>query len=137
MKIGRTFLGTALIIVVAVGIGGSLDFIGASTLYSASNIPKPPAGTVLVVLLSGSYYNQSLGFSPKDITLVLGVNSSVLFFNNDAAVHTATARDGSFNTFDILPGQSSTIKFNSTGTYDYYCIYHTYMVGTVTVVAGS
>lgn len=137
MKLNATLAGTLLIILMAVAIGGGLDYLGSSSLYSASNIPKPTAGEVLVVMVSGSYYNQSLGFAPGNITLVLGVNSTVLFFNNDAAVHTATALDGSFNTGDVLEGQSATVRFNSTGTYSYHCIYHLYMVGTITVVAGA
>jgi plastocyanin len=137
MKLNRTLAGTVLILLVAAAIGGGLDYIGSSYLYSASNIPKPPAGTVLVVMVSGSYFNQSLGFSPANITLVLGVNSSVMFYNNDLAVHTATALDGSFDTHDVLPGQSATLSFTQPGTFSYHCIYHLYMVGTITVVAGS
>lgn len=137
MKINPTLAGTALILLLAVAIGGGLDYIGSSHLYSASNVPKPPAGTVLVVMVSGSYFNQSLGFSPANVTLVLGVNSTVMFYNNDLAVHTATALDGSFNTHDVLPGQSVTLSFSQTGTFNYHCIYHLYMIGTITVVAGS
>jgi plastocyanin len=136
LKVNRTLAGVALILLVAAGIGGGLDYIGSSHLYSASNIPKPPAGSVLVVMVSGAYFNQSMGFSPANITLVLGVNSTVMFYNNDVAVHTATALDKSFNTGDILAGQSVTVTFNTTGTFSYYCIYHLWMVGSITVVAG-
>ena len=30
-----------------------------------------------------------------------------------------------------------TIGFNQTGTFDFYCVYHPYMVGTITAVACS
>jgi plastocyanin len=137
LKANKTLIGTGLIVLLAVAIGGGLDYVGSSHLYSASNIPKPPAGTVLIVMVSGSFFNQSLGFTPVNVTLVLGVNNTVMFYNNDAAVHTATALDKSFDTHDVLPGQSVTLSFNQTGTFSYHCIYHLYMVWTITVVAGS
>jgi plastocyanin len=135
LRIGRTFMGTLLIILVAAGIGGGLDLMGSSHLYNASNIPKPPAGTTLVVMVNGAFVNQSLGFAPQAITVVIGVNNTVMFYNDDAAVHTATALDSSFDTHDVLPGQSVTLVLNQTGSFSYHCIYHLYMVGTITVVA--
>ncbi len=137
MKMNYTLAGTAIIILLAAAVGGGLDYLGSSGLYHSSSIPTVPSTEALVVMVSGAYYNESLGFSPLNVTVMLGVNSTVVFFNNDAAVHTATANDGSWNTGDVLPGQAAMIKFNTTGTFAYHCTYHPYMVGTITVVASS
>ena len=72
-------------------------------------------------------------FSPA--TLQIGVNTTVIWVNDDNMVHTVTANDGSFNSGDIAPGGRFSYKFATVGGFDYHCIHHSNMVGTV-VVAG-
>ncbi|MDG7006880.1 MAG: cupredoxin domain-containing protein [Nitrososphaerota archaeon] len=63
-------------------------------------------------------------YSPPTITVVIGVNNTVTWVNNDDVPHTVTASDGSFNSGDMNAGQSWTYAFATPGTYSYYCAYH-------------
>ena len=76
-------------------------------------------------------------YSPPTIRVMLGVNNTITWVNNDNAPHTVTATDGSFNSGNLNAGQSWTHTFNSPGTYSYYCSYHPWMKGTVIVLPGS
>jgi plastocyanin len=93
------------------------------------------ADTVCMPVGVGS--NTALSFSPVKIVVIIGVNNTVTFTNKDSATHTVTATDKSFNSGDIKAGQSWTYTFSTAGTFDYYCIYHSWMKGTVVVMASS
>ena len=41
--------------------------------------------------------------------------------------------DGYFDSGVLMTGDSFSVKFEQNGTYDYYCMLHTWMVGTITV----
>ena len=83
---------------------------------------------------AGTSTNPNQNYAPSSMTLVVGVNSTVVFVNHDSANHTVTANDGSFDSKDITPGGSWTHAF-AAGTYTYHCTYHNWMVGTITVKA--
>jgi plastocyanin len=87
-----------------------------------------------VTIPAGAGSDTSLGFTPKSVTLVAGVNNTVTFVNQDSTKHSVTATDGSFDSGDILPGASWTHTF-AAGTYSYHCVYHTYMTGTIKVLS--
>lgn len=59
--------------------------------------------------------------------------SAVTWENQDLAQHTATARDGSFNTELISAGQSATVTITGSGKLDYYCLLHPWMTGILHV----
>jgi plastocyanin len=96
----------------------------------------PPSGPV-VTIPSGVGSSNSLDYQPATITVVVGVNNTVTWANKDITKHTVTAVDHSFNSGDILPGQSWTHTFTTPGTYAYMCVYHTWMKGTIVVKAGG
>jgi plastocyanin len=73
----------------------------------------------------------SMKFSPKTLTIAAG--DKVSFANKDGVPHTATAKDGSFNTGRLADGQSASITFATPGEYAYYCTVHPMMKGTITV----
>jgi len=79
----------------------------------------------------------SPGYSPQQIVVVIGVNNTVTWVNNDNVPHTVTAKDGSFDSGNLNPGQSFTYTFTKAGTYAYTCTYHSWMNGTVIVLARS
>lgn len=66
-------------------------------------------------------------------TLTIKAGSSVTWINTDAMTHTATSNNSVFDSGDITTGKSFTYKFNTPGTYPYFCIYHPYMVATIIV----
>lgn len=54
--------------------------------------------------------------------------------NHDSTAHTTTADDGkSFDTGNIDPGSSATIRLSKPGTYKYHCNIHPFMHGTLVV----
>jgi len=109
-----------------------------STSSSSETSSAAPTGSVGIAINSGSALNTtSTYFSPSAITVVVGVNNTVVWTNNDSAEHTVTATDNSFNSGYIEPGQTYTHTFMSPGTYTYYCTIHPWMKGTVIVMAGG
>jgi plastocyanin len=101
-----------------------------TTTTTVSQAPK----SVGVSIVPGAGANtSSKGFSPVNIVVVLGVNNTVVWTNNDSAPHTVTANDGSFNSGNMAPGQSYLYTFTSPGEYTYHCTYHPWMVAMVTV----
>jgi plastocyanin len=81
------------------------------------------------------------GYAPDKITLVIGVNNTVTWSNDDAAPHTVTSTStpsgaSSFDSGNMNAGQTFTYTFTVPGTYQYHCVYHSWMTGTVTVVQG-
>ena len=78
---------------------------------------------------------EGFEFSPSSTTVQVG--DSVTWSNADATAHTATAGDGSFDTESIGPGESSTITFDTAGTFAYVCSIHPAMTGTVVVDAAG
>lgn len=83
---------------------------------------------------------NNFSFTPATITVVLGVNNTVTWTQNQSGIpyHTVTANDNSWGSGHLTTGQNFTYTFTSAGTYNYHCSLHTYMKGTVLVLgAGS
>jgi plastocyanin len=74
-------------------------------------------------------------FSPQYIKVVVGVNNTVVWVSHSLSYDTVTGANGTFTSGPIAPGQTFSKTFTAPGTYHYYCVYHPWMVGTVTVVA--
>ena len=73
------------------------------------------------------------GFAFSVSTLNVTAGTKVTWTNNDATTHTVTADDNSFNSGDIAPGKTFSMTFAEGGTYNYHCIYHSMMTGSVVV----
>ena len=89
-------------------------------------------------------------YSPADLTVPVG--ATVTWVNQDSVGHTVTEGDpnspkqASLRMFDssgeaatgkvalIGAGESWNYTFTTSGTYEYYCIVHPYMIGHITVV---
>lgn len=71
-------------------------------------------------------------YGPDPVTVQTG--GKVIWVNRDAAPHTATADDGSFDTGTIDRGKLGSETFKEAGTYPYFCEIHPTMHGTVEVV---
>ncbi len=79
---------------------------------------------------------QDFSFNPSTVKVVIGVNDTIAWTNNDAVAHTVTANGGSFNSGTLEPGSSFTQTFTTPGTFAYHCMFHPFMTGTV-IVLGS
>src|SRR5215467_6213224 len=93
------------------------------------------------------YINEtpvSWQYSPQEIKVVLGINSTVTWVSHSVSYDTVTGdsdRGGpcgsGFSSCPIAPGQSYSFAFTEPGTYDYHCLYHQWMVGTVVVLQSA
>jgi len=76
-------------------------------------------------------------YSPADITINAG--DTVHWMNIDSAVHTVTAgtpADAKMEVFHsdlVMPGANWQNTFDDAGSYDYFCMVHPWMTGSVTV----
>jgi plastocyanin len=94
-----------------------------------------------IAIISGaSNPSNAPGYSPDKVTLVIGVNNTVTWTNDDTAAHTVTTSSaptgGSFNSGNMNQGATYTCTFTTPGTYQYYCKYHSWMTGTILVESG-
>ncbi len=105
-----------------------------TTTTTTTSTQPGPIKNVNVTILRGAASNMSLaGFSPDNINLVLGVNNTVTWTNDDRSPHTASSMSGAFNSGNLNPGMSYTFTFTAPGTYAYSCAYHGWMHGSVVV----
>ncbi len=65
--------------------------------------------------------------------LQVPIGATVTWTNDDAAPHTATAKDGSWDTGILNKGDTKAITFDKAGEYEYYCKVHPNMVARLTV----
>ena len=71
--------------------------------------------------------------------LDISVGTTVIWDNVDNTMHTASSGtpegglDGAFDSDIMSAGDTFEFTFNDAGSYDYYCILHPWMVGTVNV----
>jgi plastocyanin len=74
-------------------------------------------------------------FSPAATTIHVG--DTITWSNNGPSSHTATATGGSFNTGILKKGQSASHTFTQPGTFAYVCQIHSFMHGTIVVLAST
>jgi len=92
---------------------------------------------------------SSVNFSPVNATVMMGVNNTVIWTNQDTIQHTVVVcpvgggqicsptKAVALSTI-LSHGNAFQVTFNSTGVYHFYCSIHpTTMRGTIVVVAGS
>jgi len=79
----------------------------------------------------------SKGFGPDSVTVVIGVNNTVVWTNDDSQPHTVTANGQAFDSGYLAPGASFSYTFTKPGVYEYHCTYHPWMTGTVVVKEAS
>ncbi len=103
----------------------------AATTVAVAAAPNPlrPGAVVFVVETPVSWQ-----YSPQDIKVRLGVNSTVTWVSRSVSYDTITANSGLFDSGAIPPGGSFSFAFNQPGVYAYHCLYHPWMVGSVTVL---
>jgi plastocyanin len=114
---------------------------GGSAPPSGGGGTSPGAG-IKIIIPNGVNLNHALDFTPSTVVLVIGVNNSVTWVNQDTTDHTATftvvpagVTASSVSASDVPPGTSfGPVTFTVAGTYDYHCQFHPgWMRGTIIV----
>lgn len=119
----------------SIGAVGVFRVGNSSSVSSTSSTTSIPAGPRVSIQSGAAAQTASPDYSPQNITVVIGVNNTVTWINNDNAVHTVTD-NGVFDSGYIQPGQSWSYTFTTPGTYEYHCSLHPWMTGTVIVESG-
>jgi plastocyanin len=112
--------------VVAMSMADHMD--GMGMMRRSGGAPQTP---VVVTGETVSVSIEDFDYIPRDITVDHG--ATVTWTNEDSVPHTATDDDGSWDTDRLDKGEGGSLTFETAGEYRYYCVYHTYMKGTVTV----
>jgi plastocyanin len=76
---------------------------------------------------------QNFSFNPPLITVPAG--TTVTWTNNDVEQHTVTARDRAYTSDPINNEKTFSHTFQTAGSFEYFCMIHPHMVGTVVVTA--
>jgi plastocyanin len=129
IPVGILSVGVAMVAVglILLAVGG-----GGGTSPSTASATSTPGGSSVAAASSVHIVISNFMFDPMKVTVAPGATVSVT--NMDSATHTLTATGGQFNTGDITQHQTSTFKAPMrTGTYNYICNIHQYMMGTMIV----
>ena len=66
-------------------------------------------------------------------TMEITVGTTVEWKNNDPLMHSVTAVNKSFDSGLIQPGRTYRHTFTKAGTFNFYCVPHPFMKGTIVV----
>jgi plastocyanin len=117
----------ASVVVVVVAVSGLLLAGGSGSSTSTSSQASGSSVKANKVDI------KDFKFEPKMVEIKAG--TKVSFTNQDSAKHTATSKpQGAFDSGDLTKGQTKPVTFKKVGTFQYYCVYHAFMTGTVKVV---
>lgn len=146
---------SAVVVVVLIGVVATLVYLNpppssaattqSTQLYTFTNFGQTtsvslatststatPTNAVYVYIPDDGGYPFAQ-YTPQVVTVVIGVNSTVVWVNQDRIVHNMIAFNGAFNSGDVSPGASYSFTFTQAGIYSYYCSYHPSMAGTIIV----
>jgi len=112
-------------------------------------LPVANAQSTVVVNIpvgAGAGASAAPGYAPENVTVVIGVNNTVEWTNNDTqnggTDHTVTSLSvpsgaASFDSGIMAEGANFTHTFTVPGTYEYHCTIHAWMTGSVVVLAST
>lgn len=102
---------------------------GAAAASSPVPLPIPTVSDAPAVDIPVSIVDMV--YAPATVEVSAG--TTVHWRNDDAVVHTVTARDGSFNSGVMKTGVEFSQTFDEPGTYDYFCAIHPLQGGRIVV----
>jgi plastocyanin len=129
---GGMIVTAAIFLIIGGVLVGTLSGASINNLLSAYPGGKSPSG-VSIVLGATNMSSGAIHFDPATITIVVGVNNTVTWTNNDNTLHTITSDSGSFGSGLLNSGDRWSYTFTTAGTYGYHCSIHSWMTGTVIV----
>ena len=102
-----------------------------------TTVATATTGTPTTPQSSSPYTIIILDYQYNPATLTVPAGTTVEWINQDADDHTATSYAGSPASFDLTvngDGGSAQFTFTLPGTYNYHCLFHAEMFGTIIVV---
>jgi plastocyanin len=118
---------------------GSMALIALSLLVASFPLASAQSTTIIMIPKGSGLPAGAPGFSPATATVMIGVNNTVEWTNNDTVAHTVNSApgNGSVDSGNLAVGATYTYTFTTPGTYDIVCLYHSWMTGTVVVLAST
>ncbi len=104
-----------------------------------SNLRDTPNSKASIVGISkGTVITGNLTLIPETITVVMGINNTVTWINDDDTAHGIASDKGGDDSWGspgvLYPGDSFSVTFNSTGIYEYPGVPHPWETGKVVVL---
>jgi plastocyanin len=94
----------------------------AAAVVASCARPAPRVHTIAI---------RNFAFLPNEVTVARG--DTIVWSNADFVPHSATARDGAWDSKAIEGSGSWRFVATRPGRHDYYCVFHPNMKGTVVV----
>jgi plastocyanin len=124
--------GLAAVAVAVVGVACGHSSPSMSSMSSMSS--KASASTASTVVAGKTAKLKIANYSYAPVKMTVKVGTKITVTNVDSTAHTVTARSGAFDTGTVNPGRSKSFTVTKPGVYAYYCQFHAFMNGTLTVV---
>jgi len=117
-------------------IATSSSSLGVFEIQIPPKSTIPPPGFNVTSLLTGTFHYKF------NYTVVIGVNNSILWVNNDTVDHTVTSfviptGAAQFNSGLIAPGGTFSAILVVPGEYRYTCAWHPFLAGEIRVMAAT
>ena len=134
-RINVPVVAMAVMLLAGVTACGNMASASGSKLATVTPMPMdmPMSPTVpnATPVATTSVGITNFTFGPQ--VIVVPVGSTVTWTNQDIEQHTVTALDKSFSSDALNRNQTFTFTFSKPGTYQYECLIHPQMRGTVVV----
>jgi plastocyanin len=103
-------------------VGALAVALGAATVLGAGGARATSTSQVEI---------HEFHFTPSDLTVPVG--TTVTWMNDDEETHTITASGGLFASPGLEHAETFARRFDTPGTYGYFCALHPHMTGAVIV----
>lgn len=123
MAIRLTPLGLIVVVTLLAGCGGK------STTSPAG--PSGSGGTTTIHIPPGASPLTTTAYNPNPVSIQVG--TTVTWVNDDSESHTSTSAAGVWDSGNLGPGGRFSFTFQAAGAFNYKCLVHPNMVGTVNV----
>ena len=107
------------------------SIIAVVSLFVGSALAGDPASVRAAEPKTHTIVMEATRFEPADLKISAG--DTVVWINKDPFPHTATAKNGEFDSTEIEPGKSWKNNFKTKGDFAYACTLHPTMKGTLKV----
>ncbi len=111
---------------------GALALVIGLALLASFAVRQSDASGGATATASAAKKVSIVNFAFKPGALKVRRGARVAFTNTANTTHTAT-RGGVFDTRNIAPGKTKTVRFNKRGSFAYHCRIHPFMKGRIVV----